>query len=52
MDVLALYDIHGNVDALDAVLADPRAAGPTRCWSAATPCRARSRATRSPASTR
>ena len=28
MDVLALYDIHGNPDALDAVLADPRAAGP------------------------
>jgi len=28
MRVLALYDIHGNVDALDAVLADPRAAGP------------------------
>ncbi len=28
MDVLALYDIHGNVDALDAVLADPRAARP------------------------
>ena len=28
MKVLALYDIHGNVDALDAVLADPRAAGP------------------------
>jgi len=27
VDVLALYDIHGNVDALDAVLADPRAAG-------------------------
>jgi len=26
--VLALYDIHGNVDALDAVLADPRAANP------------------------
>jgi predicted phosphodiesterase len=26
--VLALYDIHGNVDALDAVLADPRAADP------------------------
>jgi putative phosphoesterase len=26
--VLALYDIHGNVDALEAVLADPRAAGP------------------------
>jgi len=25
--ILALYDIHGNVDALDAVLADPRAAG-------------------------
>jgi predicted phosphodiesterase len=24
MNVLALYDIHGNVDALDAVLADPR----------------------------
>jgi predicted phosphodiesterase len=24
--VLALYDIHANVDALDAVLADPRAA--------------------------
>jgi predicted phosphodiesterase len=28
MNVLALYDIHGNLDALDAVLADPRAAGP------------------------
>jgi hypothetical protein len=28
VDVLALYDIHGNVDALDAVLADPRAAHP------------------------
>src|SRR3954468_8809643 len=28
MNVLALYDIHGNIDALDAVLADPRAAGP------------------------
>jgi len=27
MDVLALYDIHGNRDALDAVLADPAAAG-------------------------
>src|SRR3954471_9469106 len=27
MDVLALYDIHGNLAALDAVLADPRAAG-------------------------
>jgi predicted phosphodiesterase len=26
--VLALYDVHGNVDALDAVLADPRAADP------------------------
>jgi len=26
--VLALYDIHGNVDALDAVLSDPRAAAP------------------------
>ena len=26
MRVLALYDIHGNVDALDAVLADPHAA--------------------------
>ena len=25
--ILALYDIHGNPDALDAVLADPRAAG-------------------------
>jgi predicted phosphodiesterase len=25
---MALYDIHGNVDALDAVLADPRAAHP------------------------
>ena len=24
MNVLALYDIHGNVDALDAVLADER----------------------------
>ena len=28
VEVLALYDIHGNVDALDAVLADPRAASP------------------------
>jgi len=28
MNVLALYDIHGNVDALEAVLADPRASGP------------------------
>jgi predicted phosphodiesterase len=25
MQVLALYDIHGNIDALEAVLADPRA---------------------------
>lgn len=28
MNVLALYDIHGNVDALEAVLSDPRAANP------------------------
>jgi putative phosphoesterase len=28
MNILALYDIHGNVDALEAVLADPRAADP------------------------
>jgi hypothetical protein len=28
VNVLALYDVHGNVDALEAVLADPRAAGP------------------------
>jgi putative phosphoesterase len=28
MRILALYDIHGNVDALDAVLADPRAQDP------------------------
>lgn len=28
MKVLALYDIHGNVDALEAVRADPRAADP------------------------
>lgn len=27
MDVLALYDIHGNAEALETVLADPRAAG-------------------------
>jgi putative phosphoesterase len=27
MNVLALYDIHGNAEALEAVLADPRAAG-------------------------
>jgi predicted phosphodiesterase len=26
--ILALYDIHGNIDALEAVLADPRAADP------------------------
>jgi predicted phosphodiesterase len=28
MKILALYDIHGNIDALDALLADPRAADP------------------------
>jgi putative phosphoesterase len=28
MRILALYDIHGNIEALDAVLADPRAANP------------------------
>jgi predicted phosphodiesterase len=28
VNVLSLYDIHGNLDALDAVLADPRAASP------------------------
>ena len=28
MNVLALYDIHGNIDAPAAVLADPRAADP------------------------
>ena len=28
MRILALYDIHGNDDALEAVLADPRAADP------------------------
>jgi predicted phosphodiesterase len=28
MKVLALYDIHANIEALDAVLADPRAADP------------------------
>ena len=28
MNVLAVYDIHGNIDALEAVLADPRAAAP------------------------
>ncbi len=28
MNILALYDIHANIDALDAVLADPRAARP------------------------
>jgi predicted phosphodiesterase len=28
VEVLALYDIHGNVDALDSVLADSRAASP------------------------
>jgi predicted phosphodiesterase len=27
VDILALYDIHGNIDALAAVLADPRATG-------------------------
>ena len=37
MKILALYDIHGNPDALDAVLADPRAQGPTWWWWAATP---------------
>ena len=28
MRVLALYDIHGNIDALEAVLADPAAGEP------------------------
>jgi predicted phosphodiesterase len=28
LNVLALYDIHGNIDALEAVLADPRATDP------------------------
>src|SRR5215208_5572747 len=28
IDVLALYDIHGNLDALEAVLSDPRARHP------------------------
>jgi putative phosphoesterase len=28
VNVLALYDIHGNIDALEAVLVDPRAADP------------------------
>jgi predicted phosphodiesterase len=28
VNVLALYDIHGNLDALEAVLADPRSAAP------------------------
>ena len=28
MRILALYDIHGNIDALEAVIADPRAAHP------------------------
>jgi putative phosphoesterase len=28
MKILALYDIHGNIDALEAVLQDPRAADP------------------------
>jgi putative phosphoesterase len=28
LDVLALYDIHGNLDALEAVLADPRTSHP------------------------
>lgn len=28
MRILALYDVHGNAEALDAVLADPRAADP------------------------
>jgi predicted phosphodiesterase len=28
MRILALYDVHGNPDALEAVLADPRAAAP------------------------
>jgi putative phosphoesterase len=28
MKILVLYDIHGNLDALEAVLADPRAADP------------------------
>ena len=28
VNVLALYDIHGNIDALEAVLADPRAQSP------------------------
>ena len=49
MRVLALYDIHGNVDALDAVLADPLATDLTSCSSAAMPFPVRSPARRSPA---
>ena len=42
MDVLALYDIHGNRDALDAVLADPAAADADAIVVGATPSRVRS----------
>ena len=38
VNVLALYDIHGNLAALGAVLADPRAANPVVVLSAATSC--------------
>jgi hypothetical protein len=38
--VAALYDIHGNLPALDAVLADVAAAGPDVIVSAATSRRA------------
>jgi hypothetical protein len=45
--VLALYDIHGNIDALDAVLADPRAADPDSVVVGAMPFQVPSPAQRS-----
>jgi hypothetical protein len=52
VNVLVLCDIHGNSDALEAVLADPRAAAPEAVVLAATPWLDRSPARCSTASTR
>ncbi|MEO9175586.1 MAG: hypothetical protein ABI317_08730 [Gaiellales bacterium] len=52
MKVLALYGIHGNIDALEAVLGDRRSANPDVILVGATSYRARSLARRSPSSPR
>ncbi len=43
MKILAPYDISGNVDALEAVLVDPRAADPDVVLAGVMPFQARTR---------